>query len=109
MDKDQKYFDQVAQELNNGNIDPGVWARALADTSDESAKAKARYINLRVNILKKLEQEHVAKTRAQARQAYSHSRPSPKEPAAEGSSEAKVLLLLVGFTVLIGLVSVSGL
>jgi hypothetical protein len=52
-DHDQPLYDAVATELGARNIKPGLWARALAETSGEEAPTKARYIQLRVAEMKR--------------------------------------------------------
>jgi hypothetical protein len=52
MDSDQKYFDQVAEELAARNLNPGIWARALAESGGDEARARAAYIRLRAQELK---------------------------------------------------------
>ncbi|MBD5801994.1 Sel1 repeat protein [Azoarcus sp. Aa7] len=48
---DEAYYEVVARELSNGSIRPGLWAKALAETGYDELKAKARYIQLRVEVL----------------------------------------------------------
>jgi hypothetical protein len=52
MDSDQKYFDLVAKELAARNLNPGIWARALAESGGDDARARAAYIRLRAQELK---------------------------------------------------------
>jgi hypothetical protein len=52
---EQDYYDIVAQEIQSRSLRPGLWARTVAETDDEGAKARALYIRLRVGEL--LEQE----------------------------------------------------
>jgi TPR repeat protein len=50
---DEMFYEAVAQEVLSGDIRPGLWVKCLADTGYNESKAKARYINLRVEILKR--------------------------------------------------------
>lgn len=50
---DLEYFEYVAEELGQGTIDKGIWAKALAETNYEEKKARARYIAIRVKSIKK--------------------------------------------------------
>ncbi len=50
---DQSLYDAVAAELAAQNIKPGLWARSLAETTGEEAHARAQYIRLRVDELKR--------------------------------------------------------
>ena len=45
---DQRFYDAVAQEIQSGALQPGVWARALADSDGNESRARAKYIRLRV-------------------------------------------------------------
>jgi hypothetical protein len=45
---DQRYYDVVADELAQKNVKPGLWARALAESGADDARAQASYIRLRV-------------------------------------------------------------
>jgi hypothetical protein len=47
-DARQKYYDAVADELTRGELIPGLWARAMAETGTDDARARAAYIRLRV-------------------------------------------------------------
>jgi len=49
----QPFYDAVAAELAAQNIKPGLWARALAESSGDEARTKARYIQLRVDEMKR--------------------------------------------------------
>lgn len=49
---DEVYYEAVALEISSGNIRPGLWVKALAETGYQEHKAKARYIQLRVEVLK---------------------------------------------------------
>ena len=48
---DQTYYDIVANEIKTGKIDNGLWTRAYAEALGDERKAKALYINYRVNQL----------------------------------------------------------
>jgi hypothetical protein len=50
---DQLFYDAVAAELAAQNIKPGLWARALAETTGEEVRARAAYIRLRVDEMKR--------------------------------------------------------
>lgn len=66
---DQQYYDTVAQELQNKELKPGLWTRAIAEAGGENDQAKAIYIKLRVAQLakearKQTETERPPKSRA---------------------------------------------
>lgn len=49
---EEAYYNQVARELESGQVRAGLWAKAFADASGDTARARARYIKLRVASLK---------------------------------------------------------
>jgi len=50
--KDQELFDIVAREIQSQGVNPGLWARAIAESGQDDGRAKAAYIKLRVQALK---------------------------------------------------------
>jgi hypothetical protein len=38
----------IASEIADGEVDDGIWLRALTETDNDDAKAKARYTKLRM-------------------------------------------------------------
>jgi hypothetical protein len=52
---DQHYYDVVAEELARKDVKPGLWARALAESGADDARAQAFYIRLRVAELQREE------------------------------------------------------
>ena len=59
----QKYFDAVAEELAQKSVKPGLWARAMAESGTDDARARASYIRLRVAELQEEEKRHSAPPR----------------------------------------------
>ncbi len=51
---DQRFYNAVAAEMSAGDIEQGLWARALAESDGQEARCKAIYIRLRVIELSKL-------------------------------------------------------
>ena len=47
----REFYDKVAEELQAGPPQPGLWARAYSETEGIETKARARYIALRVTEL----------------------------------------------------------
>jgi hypothetical protein len=41
----------IATEISSGNIDDGLWLRALTETGNDEGKAKAEYAKLRISEL----------------------------------------------------------
>ena len=48
---DDAFYDQVAEEIETGNLVRGVWTRAFAEADGDENRAKAIYIKLRVKKL----------------------------------------------------------
>ena len=55
---EQRFYDQVAAEMAGQNLQPGLWARALAEAGANDARAQAFYIRLRVAQLRQEENDH---------------------------------------------------
>lgn len=51
-DLEEKIYGKVAVEIRSGEIEQGVWARALAESKGDQKVAESKYIQLRVNKLK---------------------------------------------------------
>lgn len=72
MDTEEALYAAVGEELRQGNIRQGLWAKALADEGYDEQKAKARYLKLRVRSLRMEVAEALsneqAKTRVQQQQ-----------------------------------------
>jgi predicted xylose isomerase-like sugar epimerase len=49
---EEQLYEFAAEEIAANNIRPGLWAKAIAEADGEDAKAKARYIKLRVETMK---------------------------------------------------------
>jgi hypothetical protein len=48
---DDKFYDEVARELQDKPMVPGLWTKAFAEMGGDDAKARALYIKLRVGQL----------------------------------------------------------
>jgi hypothetical protein len=49
---EEKLYELAAEEITANNIRPGLWAKAIPESDGDNAKAKARYIKLRVETMK---------------------------------------------------------
>ena len=49
---EEQLYAQAAEEIASGQIRQGLWAKAIAETDGDDAAAKARYLKLRVEIMK---------------------------------------------------------
>ncbi|SRR6266403_5704246 len=75
----QQFFDLVAKELEQGQLDRGLWAKAFADADGDDARTRALYLRARAA---RLEQDALATTRrerarhdAEQRAAMAQGRP----------------------------------
>ena len=65
---DVKFYDEVARELQDRPMSPGLWTKAFAETGGDDTKARALYIKLRVTQLAAIaNQEQAIKTSAAQR------------------------------------------
>ena len=55
--KDQDYFDIVAGELQDRQVKPGLWTRAIAESGQDDGRARAAYIKLRIRELKEEDEQ----------------------------------------------------
>jgi signal transduction histidine kinase len=74
--KEKRYYDAVAEELQNKQLAPGVWARALTETDGDEVRARARYIKLRV-------QQIAEEEKAKATQEWQQRAKEEKAKAAQ--------------------------
>ncbi|MBV9128601.1 MAG: hypothetical protein JO117_11005 [Verrucomicrobia bacterium] len=65
---DKVFYQQVADEIGNGQLDRGVWAKAFAEANGDETLTRARYLKARV-----------AELQAAERKRKRASRPSVKE------------------------------
>lgn len=49
---EEHLYELAAEEIAANSIRPGLWAKAIAEADGDDAKAKARYIKLRVETMK---------------------------------------------------------
>ena len=76
---EEQLYEAAAEEIAANNIRPGLWAKAIAESDGDDAKAKARYIKLRVETMK-AEADLGQFAREEAKKAKSHAfNAKPKE------------------------------
>ena len=49
---EEQLYAQAAEEVSSGQIRQGLWAKAIAENGGDDSAAKARYLKLRVEIMK---------------------------------------------------------
>ncbi len=104
MDASQKYYDVVGQELQDRQVVPGLWARAVAETGNEGAEARARYIKLRVADLveeARIETERLQAARKRQAEAAKLQQSHTSRPA-WAIFAGIALLLIITFSVILG-------
>jgi len=67
-DSDQHFYDQVAKELLENNINKGLWTKAYAKGGGIENAVKSKYIELRVNQLKEIELSQIINNREKDRE-----------------------------------------
>lgn len=65
-DLEAKLYEIVAEEIQNGGIIQGIWAQALAESSGNKGKVESRYIQLRMEQLKREVLENAKKVEKDA-------------------------------------------
>lgn len=72
---EEHLYELAAEEIAANNIRPGLWAKAIAESDGDDAKAKARYIKLRVETMKaEADLQDYASENAQRADAEMHKR-----------------------------------
>ena len=80
---EEHLYELAAEEIAANNIRPGLWAKAIAESDGDDAKAKARYIKLRVEAMKA---EADLQDYAAFRSAPESSR--PEKPSQQDNADA---------------------
>jgi NAD(P)-dependent dehydrogenase (short-subunit alcohol dehydrogenase family) len=91
---EEQLYELAAEEIAANNIRPGLWAKAIAEADGDDAKAKARYIILRVETMKaEVELSQFAREEAKKAQDKA-SDPEQKEfkPTGPPTEDAEVSL-----------------
>lgn len=65
---DEKFYEEVARELQEKPMIPGLWTKAFAETGGDDAKARALYIKYRVAQLAEAGRQELDKTRLAKKQ-----------------------------------------
>lgn len=66
--EDELLFEFVANELQRGEINKGLWAKALTDAEFIEAKAKSLYVNMRVAALRRDFRQQLVSLQVEAEQ-----------------------------------------
>ena len=85
----QKFYDQVAQEIAAQQLDNGLWVRAFSEALGDEGRAKAIYISLRVARLEADEAQRRAAAAAEQEQCARAAKERAEAKAKE-RAEAEV-------------------
>lgn len=80
MDSEEALYAAVGEELRQGQIRQGLWAKALAEEGYDEQRAKAKYLKLRVRSLR----NEIADAEAQERLRVREQQKQQREQAMQG-------------------------
>lgn len=83
---EEQLYEAAANEVASGQIRQGIWAQAIAETDGNQAAAKARYLKLRVEIMK-AEADVMTYATEQAKRASRGSEESKSDAHTESKME----------------------
>ena len=91
---DDKFYDEVARELQEKSMVPGLWTKAFAEMGGDDAKARALYIKHRVAQLaeagrQQLEEDRLAKQRQEDQKRAANKAAERQRLAAIEAAERK--------------------
>lgn len=89
MTTEDKYYEQALEEMVTGQTAKAMWARAIADSEGNDAKAKALYIRYRVEKLKALAAEEQARVEADKRDEQARRKAEQRDEEAQRREEKK--------------------
>jgi hypothetical protein len=102
---DDKFYDEVARELQEKSMVPGLWTKAFAEMGGDDAKARALYIRYRVL---QLRDKQIENTRLQAKEARLAAEAAKPPLSKLEKSTISILTMLIGFVTLILIISTIG-
>ena len=102
---DDKFYDEVARELQEKPMVPGLWTKAFAEMGGDDAKARALYIRYRVL---QLRDRQIENARLQAKEARLAAEAAKPPLSKLEKSTISILTMLIGFVTLILIISTVG-
>ena len=96
---EEQLYELAAEEIAANNIRPGLWAKAIAESDGDDAKAKARYIKLRVETMKA--ETDLADFMASETSSKRHSSVSDA-PESTNSENFGFIVLALGLVITVG-------
>lgn len=103
---DSKFYDQVASELQNKTLIPGLWTRAFAEANGDDAKARALYIRFRVQQLHDEAQTRVEPGKFERREAERVVRPKLSGPVKFANFLLGAFCGLLTIVIILGMIGV---
>ena len=89
MDREEALYAAVGEEVRQGHIRQGLWAKALAEEGYDEQRAKARYLKLRVRSLRSEIAEAEANERARNRELNRQQRAIAENEQAQSREHQK--------------------
>ena len=89
---DERFYDEVARELQDRTLIAGLWTRAFAETNGDNDKARALYIRYRVAQLAQLEldkAQNMERERLEQKAAEEQERETRKKRDREHAQESE--------------------
>ncbi len=76
---DERFYDEVARELQERTLLPGLWTKAFAETDGDKDKARALYIRYRVEQLAQRERDELHRAEVQRQEQSKREQRERKE------------------------------
>lgn len=103
---EEHLYELAAEEIANNQIRPGLWAKAIAESDGDDAKAKARYIKLRVETMKaesdlkgyaseNSEKENAEMQRQEEKRQRQEARDALNQPTGEAPDFTPVVVAII--------------
>ena len=105
---EQRIYDLVAREIQDGILKPGLWTRAYTETDGDERRAKATYIRLRANELQAIERERNAADEAEETLRKEHKDAEERRLTQSNAREFWSLFILAILIILIIFVALGG-
>jgi hypothetical protein len=84
---DEHLYAKVAEELESGTMDKGIWTKALSQNEFDEAKAKADYVEIRVAQMKEALAEQEREEAAEAAALEEREQEAREEAVAAAAKE----------------------
>jgi len=104
--KDGKLYNQVASELQNKTLIPGLWTKAFAEANGDDAKARALYIKFRVQQLYDEAQTRIARDKFERREAERAAQPRLSRTTRFANFLLGAICGLLTFLLILGMIGV---